>query len=269
MRGEARGGAFRERLIQALCELVRGYDAADREAGGTILGPRGDGALAFILAGSISALLRVMVLAFAAEHGLLAENAAGVPAALHADLDQERRRGGALDRSSRAWGRLAAAFRAVHAAQGGGLFDPSRFPFLERGGPSDAAVLAVLDRLLFEDGGRVRWAELEVEALGAAYEALLGLELRVATGDSLLLLPVHVGVDLEALLEVPGPGRAARLEALIGVAVRGRLAAALASADSVAALRAALGRRASARWPASWPFSTPSRTTSSARSGAG
>jgi hypothetical protein len=248
MRGEPAGGALHERLAGALCELLRGFDEADREAGGALLGPRSTGALGAFLAGLVTALLRTIVLAFATERGLLTCEGGTAPAEIHAALDRERQRGSAL-RERGAWTTLVGAFRAVHTTCGGGLFDPKGFPFLERGGPRDAVVMAVLDRLLFVGGDRIRWAELEVEEIGAAYEALVGLELHAAAGDSLVLLPGHVGVDLEDLLAVPGPERALRVGARAGVAAGARLAAALTRADSVGALRLALARRVSPRWP--------------------
>ncbi len=249
MRGEGASGAFHEQLGRALRELVRGFDEADQRAGGALLGPRSAEGLGAILAGLVTALLRVLVLALAAERGLLAGAGGISPAELRAELDDDRRRGATLAEHRCAWARLTAAFRAVHAARGGGLFDPARFPFLERGGPSDASVLTVLDELLVIRGELVRWAELEIEELGRAYEALIGLDLCAARGDSLVLLPAHKVVDLDALLAAPGAARALELTAQAGGVTPVRLAAALARADSTETLRAALARRASPRWP--------------------
>jgi hypothetical protein len=248
MRGEAAGGTLHERFAEALCELVRGFDEVDREAGGALFGPRDAGALGPVLAGLVMVLLRVIVLTFGAERGLLTSKGWTVPAELHAALDRERRRGGALQGRS-AWASLTAAFRVVHAEHGGGLFDPEAFPFLERGEPGDAVLLAVLDLLLFAGGERIRWADLEIEELGAAYEAMVGLDLRVAEGDTLVLLPAHVGVDLQALLTAPGSERAQQVAARAGGTARPRLITALARADSVDGLHTVLARRISPRWP--------------------
>jgi len=241
--------ALGDQVREALRELVRAFDGADQSAGGAVLGPRSPEGLEAVLAGLVTALLRVLVLACAAGRGLLSSEGATTPAELYAELEEARQRGVKLAERGGAWARLTAAFRAVHGARGGGLFDPERFPFLERGGPSDAALLAVLEGLLVIRGDRILWADIDVEELGATYEAMIGLRLRAAPGDSVVLLPDHVGVDLEALLAIPGDARAAALTARAGGTAGARLATMLARATSTTALRAALARRLSPRWP--------------------
>ena len=103
--------------------------------------------------------------------------------------------------------------------------------------------------LLAEDGARLRYEELAVEPIGGAYEGLVGFELRAADGDTMLVLPDHAALDLDALLAVPGAARAARLAEIAGSPTGDRLSAALARAETSGALRLALARRASPRWP--------------------
>ncbi|MFT3769228.1 MAG: N-6 DNA methylase [Minicystis sp.] len=236
------GGKLRELLPEALCALARGIDEADRRAGGTLLGPREALDPRRILVGLTTALMRLVVRAFMEAHGLAP--AGETLAAIHAELAERRRGGEALDATWIAWPRVIAWVDALHALQGGALFDPAAFPFVA-GPPSDAIVLGVLDRL-FADG--VAWAGMEAEEAVAAYEELVGFELRVAKADTLVVSPLHVGVDLEALLRVREDARAAWIAEASGGEVGARLATALARAGSIEALAAALSRRASPRW---------------------
>src|SRR5262249_51972176 len=113
-------------------------------------------------------------------------------------LEAEATAGGEelLERRFDAWPRLLATFRAVHggvehdqlrlAGYGGGLFDPERFPFLERvaGRPlrvPNRTILNVLGSLQTLEvevaGGRERrplsYTALGVEQIGHTYERLL------------------------------------------------------------------------------------------------
>ncbi len=106
-----------------------------------------------------------------------------------------------LERSTAAWHRILALFRAVHGgvehhalrlpAYGGGLFDPDRYPFLEgrtpgtSWGATSAAPLPVDDRTMLhlldqlqtlEQGGtrvQLSYQALDVEQIGHVYEGLL------------------------------------------------------------------------------------------------
>lgn len=241
------GGRLRERLPDALSELARGLDQADRRVGGTLLGPREAMDPRGTLRGLTTALMRLVVRAYVEARGLAPPGE--TLADIHADLAQGRRDGAARGDARGAWSRARATLDALHAAHGGALFDPAAFSFLAA--PiDDAIVLGALDPL-FADG--IVWAELHVETVVGAYEGLVGFDLRVARGDTLLVLPQHVGVDLEALLAVTGPERAARLAEIAGGAEGARRAQALARAGSIAALASAIGRRASPRGPGILP----------------
>jgi len=114
-----------------------------------------------------------------------------------------------------AWPRLVALFRAVFLglqhgplvmpARRGELFDPHRFPFLEGWGPAgtapiddpftqgrvrvptvdDETVFRVLERLLVFQGQRLSYRALDVEQIGAVYEALMGYHVVRLAGPAL------------------------------------------------------------------------------------
>ena len=122
---------------------------------------------------------------------------------LRAQLQERADRDGEdpLERSTAAWHRVLALFRAVHGgiehdalrlpAYGGGLFDPDRYPFLEGRPPGtgwhadaahplpvdDRTMLHLLDALqtLEQGGARVllSYRALDVEQIGHVYEGLL------------------------------------------------------------------------------------------------
>ena len=122
---------------------------------------------------------------------------------LRAQLQERADRDGEdpLERSTAAWHRVLALFRAVHGgiehdalrlpAYGGGLFDPDRYPFLEgrvlgsrwREEPAhplpvdDRTMLHLLDALqtLAQGDARVllSYEALDVEQIGHVYEGLL------------------------------------------------------------------------------------------------
>ncbi|WP_434043849.1 MULTISPECIES: Eco57I restriction-modification methylase domain-containing protein [Sorangium] len=246
---------LREQAQGALGELLRGLQAADLQGpdiarGGTAAGRR------HLHAGLVAALMRIIFLLYAESRGLLAGAPGdGAPVArLFDELEEHLRCGGDLERRHGAWARVAALFRAL-ADRGprgarGGLCDPDAFPFLESA-PwlSDGVLRRVLSALLVHDGARVRHGDLEVEHIGTLYEGLIALDLEVAEGESMALLPSHVVVDLEALLALPGGERPARLEEAAGLKLGARHAAAVAAAGTVADLAQALARRASPRHP--------------------
>ncbi|WP_437957139.1 DNA methyltransferase [Sorangium sp. So ce119] len=246
---------LREQAQRALGELLRGLQAADLQGpdvarGGTAAGRR------HLHAGLVAALMRIIFLLYAESRGLLAGAPGdGAPVArLFEELEEHLRCGGDLERRHGAWARVAALFRAL-ADRGprgarGGLCDPDAFPFLESA-PwlSDGVLRRVLSALLVHDGARGRYGDLEVEHIGTLYEGVIALDLEVADGESMALLPSHVVVDLEALLALPGGERLVRLDEAADVKLGARHAAAVAAAGTVADLAQALARRASPRQP--------------------
>ena len=188
--------------------LVATLDRQDRERHGELLMHLADEE---VYKGAVTVMMRLVFLFVAEERRLLpiddpiyAETLAAstIRAQLQeqADRDTEDR----LERSTAAWHRVLALFRAVHGgiehdalrlpAYGGGLFDPDRYPFLEgRAEGTDwhtavADPLPVDDRTLLHlldalqtlnqggrDGARVRlsFRSLDVEQIGHVYEGLL------------------------------------------------------------------------------------------------
>ncbi|MGI8429698.1 MAG: Eco57I restriction-modification methylase domain-containing protein [Solirubrobacteraceae bacterium] len=158
--------------------------------------------------GAVTVMMRLVFLFVAEERRLLpiddpryAETLAANT--LRAQLQERADRDGEdpLERSTAAWHRILALFRAVHAgiehdalrlpAYGGGLFDPDRYPFLEGRPPNsswrevaaaplpvdDRTMLHLLDALgtLAQGGARVllSYRALDVEQIGHVYEGLL------------------------------------------------------------------------------------------------
>jgi hypothetical protein len=188
-----------ELLIQAFSEshvetLHRGAKSRLPENGHTVY------------EGAVTVMMRLVFLLFAEERGLLP------PGGLYRDSygmttvvdDLRDRAQGAdtrygeesLEHSFETWYRLIATSRAVHGgvsydearmpAYGGSLFDPSRFPWIDR---SDVPV-RVNDRVMYRvlravqyatvggDPRRVSFRDLDVEQIGYIYEGLLGYSAR-------------------------------------------------------------------------------------------
>jgi hypothetical protein len=263
--------ALHAQVLSALRELLRGFEDADRAAQRRLL----RGHEQQIHAGLVSVLMRMVFVLFAEEQGLLPVDAdlyAGSYSltGLHARLQQdEGRHGRAMDERYGAWARVVALFRLLHdgirSADGlflpprrGRIFDPDLYPFLEGRAPpsrgplaepldlpriSDGTVFRVLDRLLVQGGG------LDVEHVGAAYEGLLGFEVRVAGGLSLTLQPDDVVVDVDALAALDGQARIDHLAGKAGLDLKGKIARAVRAAARPSELLASLSARASPRQP--------------------
>ncbi|MGD0680064.1 MAG: class I SAM-dependent DNA methyltransferase, partial [Polyangiaceae bacterium] len=273
--------ALREQVVSALRELLRGFEHADRLAGGSILGELRRQNLQEVYVGLVTVLMRMVFVLFAEERALLPmehDLYAGSYSLtrLYAQLLEDRARfGDGLDERYGAWARVITLFRLLHdgvrAAHAfalperkGSLFNPDAFPFLE-GRPSgttrqvderfdvprvsDGVVLRVLDQLLVLGGERLQYRGLDVEQLGSVYEGLMGFELEAAEGPSLCLAPDHVVVNLEELLRVPDAERAKTIKAKAGLDIKDKAAAEVNAAMTTAAIHAALGRRISSRQP--------------------
>lgn len=179
--------------------LVAAFDRADRAAGSSLLEHVPEHRL---YEATLAVVMRIIFLLAAEARGLFpddgpwAESYALTP--LRSELEAQSDRHGVevLERRFDAWPRLLATFRAVHSGiehsrvrmpgYGGGLFDPTRYPFLEgdRGSLpriSNRAVLHVLDALQTLDvevpGGCERrplsFRALGIEQIGHVYEGLL------------------------------------------------------------------------------------------------
>ena len=185
--------------------LITTLDYEDRERHGELLAGLEQ---AEVYRGAVTVMMRLVFLFVAEERRLLpiddpryAETLAA--STLRAQLQEHADREGEdpLERSTAAWHRILALFRAVHGgiehdalrlpAYGGGLFDPDRYPFLEGRQPGsrwreqaahplpvdDRTMLHLLDALqtLEQGGARVllSYQALDVEQIGHVYEGLL------------------------------------------------------------------------------------------------
>ena len=177
---------------QAAELLVGELSRLDREAGGALLGkvaPRE------VYRGTLTVMMRLVFLLYAEEQRLLPVSSdlyatAYSVTSLHHQLDAEQNLYGDEigDRRAAAWPRLLATFAAVYEGceyvdmrippYGGSLFDPARYPWLERLAVTDRVVHEILGALLIlrRRGGaaeRLSYKGLDVEQIGHVYEGLL------------------------------------------------------------------------------------------------
>ena len=194
-----------DQVRRAVELLIATLDREDRDRGGELLRGLED---AEVYRGAVTAMMRLVFLFVAEERRLLplddpryAETLAA--STLRGQLQERADRYGEdpLERSTAAWHRVLALFRAVHGgiehdwlrmpAYGGALFDPDRYPFLEGRPPGttwrdtaadplpvdDRTMLHILDALqtLQQGGARVllSYRSLDVEQIGHVYEGLL------------------------------------------------------------------------------------------------
>ncbi|MEV6872231.1 DNA methyltransferase [Amycolatopsis sp. NPDC051128] len=205
-------------VVEMLVATIGRLDADHRAQHGTPLLPA-HVEPAEIYQAAVAVLMRLVFLLYAEERGLLPLDddtyAAGYAASTLAG--QLRDRAGdagedTLERSSAAWHRLLATFRAVHRGArhdqlnlpgyGGSLFDPDRYPWLE--GRADAVAplqdcqpLKIDDRTLLRalealqwlrfvgERRRVSFRVLDVEQIGYVYEGLLDQDARRSEGWTL------------------------------------------------------------------------------------
>jgi hypothetical protein len=175
---------------QAAELLVGELSRLDREAGSTLLG---EVAPREVYRGTLTVMMRLVFLLYAEEQRLLPVSSdlyatAYSVTSLHHQLDAEQNLYGDEigDRRAAAWPRLLATFAAVYEGceyvdmrippYGGSLFDPARYPWLERLAVTDRVVHEILGALLIlqRRGGaaeRLSYKGLDVEQIG--YEGLL------------------------------------------------------------------------------------------------
>ena len=202
-------GKLGGQVRQAVELLVAAMSRADRDRHGELLAEVHPHQ---VYQGAVGVLMRLVLLLYAEERGLLplgdefydrtlaASTLLDHLREVQADAGDEP-----LERSQTAWYRLLALSRAVHSgithdrlripAYGGGLFDPDRFEFLEGRRPGEGwhdipaqplpvddltvlAMLSALQELRFSEGGvtetrRLTYRALDVEQVGHVYEGLL------------------------------------------------------------------------------------------------
>ena len=274
-----------QQVLDALWELLRGFQSADTLANGRVLRTALEHGGAELYGGLLTVLLRLVFLLYAEDQGTLPGDGLYARSYGLAGLyERLREDAGAhpdtLDLRFGAWGQLLALFRLIHDGGGhgplslppryGDLFDPTAHPFLEGrdvppGTPrnalpfevprvSDGVVWRVLSKLMVIDGERISYRTLDVEQLGSVYESMVGFTVERAVGASLALKPDDVVVDLDALLRTAPNDRLKSLKSLAGASVSGASAEALRSAATTDALATALERARSHRTPAVLPL---------------
>jgi hypothetical protein len=176
---------------QAVELLVGELSRLDRESSGGLLGavePRK------VYRGALTVMMRLVFLFYAEERRLLP-----VDSELYADfysvtslfdqLQAEQSLHGEQVAGLRAaaWPRLLATFAAIYGGcehdqmrippYGGGMFDPSRYPWLDQVAVTDLVVAEMLRSLLFlqrkGSAERLSYKGLDVEQIGHVYEGLL------------------------------------------------------------------------------------------------
>ncbi len=229
-----------EQVLHGLHELLRGFQAAHKQSGGALLAHELEQDPDNVYRALLTVILRLVFLLYAEERGMLPDDETFVDHYSVVGLHERLREDAGLnpdtmDERYGAWAQLLVLFRMVHdgARSGnmhlpprrGGLFSPSRFPFLEgwrgSGAPQigqaidpplvpDGTIHRVLEKLLVLDGERISYRALDVEQIGSVYETMMGFRLERATGRSVAVKATKRGgastvIDLDALLkEEPG-----------------------------------------------------------------
>lgn len=218
-------------VLEALYELLRGFQAADDQANSRLLHEVLARDPDHVYRGLLTTLLRMVFVLYAEDRGLLATDPVfanyysitGLYERLRID---DGRYPDTMDQRYGAWAQLLTLFRLIyrggsHAAlkipaREGYLFDPDRYLFLEgRQTPNDevsiprvpdGVLFRVLSKLMLLDGERISYRTLAVEQIGSVYEAIMGFELHVASGLSIAINPAKrhgapTTINLEALLQ--------------------------------------------------------------------
>jgi len=268
-----------EQVLASLYELVRGFQAADDQAKGTLLHDVLAEDPNHVYGGLLTVLMRLVFTLYAEDRGLISTDSVyanfysvtGLFERLRAD---DGRYPDTMNQRYGAWAQLLTLFRLIYEGGSHGglkipprhgyLFDPDRYNFLEGrpwktprvrlDGPvrvphvSDGVVFRVLNNLLILDGERLSYRTLDVEQIGSVYEVTMGFALGVAKGPTIAIKPkkplgAPVPINLEELLVVPGADRAKWLKSNTDQEVTGEAAAALKVASTIPELLAAIERR--------------------------
>ena len=267
-----------EQVLEALYDLVRGFQAADVKARGTLLRDVLARDPDEIYHGLLTLLLRLVFLLFAEDRGLMPGGSLyNRNYSIHGLFEKLRaaheRYPDTMDGRLGAYAQLLTVSRLVFEgcrhgelkmpARLGHLFDPHRFPFLEgrierkedvraEGHQlplvSDGTLFRVLEKLLLLDGERLSYRALDVEQIGSVYQTMIGFTLEIARGTSIALKPAKskgapAFLDLDALLAIDSGKRAEHLQKLTDHKLTGNPAAALKTAQTHDDLLAALERK--------------------------
>ena len=266
-------------VLDALWELLRGFQAADAAAKGSLLQDLAQTDPQQIYGGLITTLMRLVFLIYAEDEGLMPDEevyqTSYAVSGLYAKLRQDAANyPDTMDQRYGAWARLLSLFRLVYDGGGatseylparhGQLFGLDEYPFLE-GRPqgtqyhrygrvevpriADGVIYRILDKLLILNGERLSYRALDVEQIGSVYEAIMGYEINLASRLSIGVKPKDMVIDVEALLAEKPANRAKALQDWAECKLTGKGATALKEASTAPDILAALGNRVSSRTP--------------------
>ncbi len=269
-----------EQVLDALWELLRGFQASDTQKDGAQAGDLRQLAIddpQHVYGGLLTTLMRLVFLLYAEDQGLMPDDAVYQGNYAVVGLYEKLREDASLypdtmDQRYGAWAWLLSLFRLVYDGGGayaaylparhGQLFDLDEYPFLE-GRPegsrfetfgvieapriADGVIYRILAKLLVLNGERLSYRALDVEQIGSVYEAIMGFEVAIAVGQSIAVKPKDVVINLETLLAVKPKDRGAWLQEAGDLKLVGNAATALKNAATIADILAALERRVSER----------------------
>ena len=260
-------------VLEALYELLRGFQAADDQLHGELLRDILARDPNLVYAGLLTTLLRLVFLLYAEDRGLLSTDSVyanyysvtGLYERLRADAG---RYPDTMYQRYGAWAQLLALFRLVYEGGSHGgmrippregyLFEPDRYLFLEGRRQrseessiprvSDGVLYHVLSKLMVLDGERLSYRTLAVEQIGSVYETIMGFDLHVAAGRSIAIKPAKkhgapATVNLEGLLAIAPDKRQKWMADNTDQKLTGAVADALKAAQNIDDLLAALERR--------------------------
>ena len=232
-----------EQVLQALYELLRGFQAAHDASNGELLRDPLSNRPDDVYRALLTVILRIVFLLYAEERDILPHgnetfsryySIAGLYERLREDAAWYP---DTMDQRFGAWSQLLVLFRMIHdgaqsgelalLARRGALFDPARFPFLEslqhdhgrEPGLAetplvpDGTIFRVLEKILVLNGERISYRALDVEHVGSVYETMMGFQLDTASGTSIAIKAAKrngapTTINLDQLIRQPPAVRA-------------------------------------------------------------
>jgi N-6 DNA Methylase len=268
-----------DQVLDALWELLRGFQVANESTGEKILGQLAQDDPQHIYGGLITVLMRMVFLLYAEDRGLMPQDSVYEQNYAVKGLFERLREDAAnhpdtMDQRYGAWAWLLSLFRLVyeggkHAGlslpvRKGELFDPNSYPFLEgRDKDSkyvsgqqittprvpDGTVFAILSKLLILEGERLSYRTLDVEQIGSVYESIMGFTIEQAIAPSIAVAPKNVVVSLTSLLAKKPEDRAKYLKEQAECIITGKALILLKQAKTPEDVVVALGTKVSHRTP--------------------
>ncbi|MEM7579715.1 MAG: DNA methyltransferase [Cyanobacteria bacterium P01_A01_bin.80] len=265
-------------VLDALWELLRGFQIADAAVSGKLLGEIARSEPQHIYGGLITTLMRLVFLLYAEDQGLMPgddiyQRNYSVTGLYERLREDESSYPDTMNQRYGAWAWLLSLVRLVYDGGGsteaylparhGQLFDPDEYPFLEgRSQEShysefgwieppripDGVIYRVLQNLLVLDGERLSYRSLDVEQIGSVYEAIMGYEVEIARGTSIAVRPKDVVVNIDEILAAKPADRAKILQKA-DCKVTGKTSTGIKAAKTPEEFAAALDRKVSARTP--------------------